>query len=687
MASKSARSNKFRGDLQGVRGIAVLFVLLFHAGIPGFQGGFIGVDIFFVLSGFLITKNLLEEEIRTGTISIREFYAKRMRRLLPASGLVLLLTLIFGYLYLPRVLIPELTRDISAATLYISNFSFAARATDYFAVNATPSPVIHYWSLSLEEQFYIFWPVAVLLLSKLRFMARTSVRHFALLTFFASLAFAIWLLPRSEPWAFFSLPTRAWQLALGAIIATLVSNFRRLKYFVAWVLGFSGLGMVIASGLFIRSSAQFPGPIALLPTVGVGLIIIAGIQKRKTAVSALLSWRPLQYLGKISYSIYLWHWPLFVIPLIAMGHPLKLAVRVALIAITLVISAASEKFVEAKFRLGRLKANRPLRTYLAAAFSILILISSSVGVRAEVLNKVHKPHKAVIVISNLLTAVVRPTTVDAPVPEDLYPSLFDAKNDHPISYTDRCNVQVNGLASSSPCIYGDTTSTVTVALFGDSHALAWFPAINRVATNNHWKLFSQTMSACGPPDLGQWNAQAAKVLKNCPIWREAAIQKIIAAKPLFVLLTGTRGFVAVHADGTIAPVTENASLWSAGMKRTLDKFKAAGIRPIMISDIPFANNDPTICLSLHPKSSIACATPVVRAINSDWVLLERKVAMAEKVTLIEPQMWLCPSSPCPVILNNILIYLDASHMTATFSQTLSGKLGRAIAASLLKTFP
>jgi len=247
----SKKPVKFRGDLQGLRAIAVIFVLLFHAEITGFQGGFIGVDIFFVLSGFLITKNLLDEEIGTGTISISSFYAKRLRRLLPASVLVLITTLILGYFYLPPVLIPDLTRDVSAATLYISNFSFAARATDYFAANATPSPVLHFWSLSLEEQFYIFWPITVLLLSRTRFLARAAVRIFSLLTIVASLLFAVWLLPRSEPWAFFSLPTRAWQLALGALVATLVVRLEKLNFKIAWIFSLIGLGAVVSSGLFI----------------------------------------------------------------------------------------------------------------------------------------------------------------------------------------------------------------------------------------------------------------------------------------------------------------------------------------------------------------------------------------------------------------------------------------------------
>ena len=682
MPKPSIKQKAFRGDLQGLRAIAVIFVLLFHAEITGFQGGFIGVDIFFVLSGFLITKNLLDEEIRTGTISISSFYAKRLRRLLPASVLVLITTLILGYFYLPPVLIPDLTRDVSAATLYISNFSFAARATDYFAANATPSPVLHFWSLSLEEQFYIFWPITVLLLSRTRFLARAAVRIFSLVTIFASLLFAVWLLPRSEPWAFFSLPTRAWQLALGALVATLVVRLEKLNFIIAWTLSLIGLGAVVSSGLFIRSAANFPGWISLLPTVGAALVIAGGVQPRRTFSWNLLNLPPLQYIGKISYSLYLWHWPLFVIPMISLGHALSLSNKVILIAITFALSILTEKFVEAKFRFGFLKTRKPMLTFFTSVLAMLVLISTSVGVKAEILHsKSHSGSSKPITLA-LPTSATRPKTMDSKVPEDLIPSLFQAKNDHPVIYSDHCNVQVNQLPTGASCIYGETTSATTVALFGDSHAMAWFPAINEISIKNHWKLYSQTMSACGPPDLRQWNNSAAIVMDNCPIWREAAIKRIIKAKPLFVLMTGTRAFAAVHDDGSVAQASENAGMWEPAMKRTLDKFKKAGIKVIMVSDVPYANGDPVVCLSAHPDNSLACANPVSVAIDSSWLNLERKVATSEKVPLIEPQMWVCPSDPCPVFIGNILIYLDGGHMTATFAEKLSAKLDLAIASAL-----
>ncbi len=677
---------QFRGDLQGLRAIAVLFVILFHAGLPGLQGGFVGVDIFFVLSGFLITGNLLGEATASSRISIRDFYAKRIRRLLPASLFVLLATLIFSYCLLPPVLFPGLVGDISAAVLYVSNMSFAHQATDYFAANATPSPVLHFWSLGVEEQFYIFWPLIVLMLTKTRWRTRSAIRYFAITTVGVSLAYAIWLLPKSQSWAFFSLPTRAWELGLGAILATFVTKFGKLRYSLTWLLGTFGLGMVIASGLAIRSASQFPGALALVPTVGAAILILAGTHTKKTFSTNLLSLAPMQYVGKISYSLYLWHWPLFVIPMIAVGHVLRWPIKVALFFLTFIASVLTEKFIERPFKAGLFTRLIPMRTFVIALSAMVLVIASSFGLRYQVLRAANQTPTSVapaITQPTSGTAVQsRSPTIDFPVPSNLSPSLFKAKQDKSITYADHCHTQLNRPASKALCIYGDRQSQKTVALFGDSHALAWFPALDALSKSEHWKLFSQTMSSCTPSDIPAWSASLGKLMENCPIWRKGAIKKIIEAKPLFILISGTRAIQTVDSAGAVASPARTTTIWEAGMKRNIDIFKAAGIKVILISDVPVARGDPVICLSAHPHSSLACANPVAQAIDTGWLQIERAVAKVEAITLIEPQLWVCPTYPCPAIINNILVYFDPGHMTATFSETLSGRLGLAIKKAL-----
>ena len=680
------RKSEFRGDLQGLRAIAVILVLLFHAGLPGLNGGFVGVDIFFVLSGFLITSNLLREAVATSTISIRDFYAKRIRRLLPASLLVLLVTLISSYYLLPPVLLPGLVGDITAAVLYVSNISFAHQATDYFAANATPSPVLHFWSLGVEEQFYIFWPLIVLMLTKTRWRTSVAIRCFAVATFVGSLLYAIWLLPHSQSWAFFSLPTRAWELALGAVLATFANQFQKLNYVATWILGALGLGMVIASGLAIRSASQFPGLPALFPTVGAALIILTGAHHGNTFSTNFLSLTPMQYIGKISYSLYLWHWPILVIPMIALGHPLSWPIKSVLLVFTFVASALTEKFIEKPFKAGLITKLMPPRTFVIALSAMLLVISSSFGLRYQVLHGATTSRPDVVQSptnsSPPSNTLARTPTIDFPVPANLMPSLFAAKQDRSINYADHCHTQLNRPASKALCIYGDVNSKITVALFGDSHALAWFPALDKLSKREHWKLFSQTMSSCNPADIKAWSSTLGKIMENCPIWRSNAIQKIIARKPLFVLVGGTRNFQTLEPNGVVASQKRSYIIWESGMRRTIDAFKRAGIKVILISDVPFAKGDPIICLSAHPNSAIACANPVNDAIDTNWLAAERAVSKAEAINLIEPQLWVCPTAPCPAIINNMLVYFDPSHLTATFSQSLSGRLGTEIKKAL-----
>ena len=235
--------------------------------------------------------------------------------------------------------------------------------------------------------------------------------------------------------------------------------------------------------------------------------------------------------------------------------------------------------------------------------------------------------------------------------------------------------------STKPCIYGDTSSSTEVVLFGDSHALAWFPAFNQVAKEQHWKLLSLTMSACSAADIPAYNPSTGVLMKNCPIWRKASIQRIIAAHPYLILVASTSGF-ATTVNGVLMRGAARTSIFTAGMNRTLTQLKSSGARVAMMSDTPALNKDPLVCLSAHPKSTLACATPVADAISNDWIAIETQIASNNSVPLIKPQMWVCPTSPCPVVIGNLLTYFDTGHMTATFSQALAGRLEKALTAVL-----
>jgi len=688
---KTTRENTgFRADIEGLRGIAVLLVLFFHASL-GFSGGYVGVDVFFVISGFLITGLLIREIEGTGRVSLSRFYARRARRLLPAASLVLVATLITSIFVLPPLLIPGVAIDIGSATLYVSNMVFAHHAIDYFAIGSAPSPILHFWSLSVEEQFYMFWPALLLLVTRKTKKPRRNVGLAVVLIAVASFTFALWLLPRSQPWAFFSLPTRAWELALGAILAVAGKHLSKIPKFIATITGWSGLGAVVYSGIFSRDATRFPGVPALLPTLGAALIIVSGMNFLSLGPIRALGNTVVLFFGRISYSLYLWHWPLLVLPLAGGVGKLSVPIRIALVAASILLATITHYLVENPFRRGKFIGTLPRRNLaLAATFAILIAASSFAVDRVATAN-LHNQSKTQVTITepvpipyptSTAEKFIRPQTIDQPIPSNLSPDLANAKTDRAQSYIDHCHTQMDQLPSKDPCIYGDPNGKTTIVLFGDSHALSWFPAVDALAQARGWKLLSLTMSACSPADIPAWNPNTNQIMENCALWRKDALVRMANSHPAIVLVTGTRGFETVDGAGHVLAGDARNQVWNAGMKRILDQIKALSKNVILIADTPLSAVDPPVCLSSHPTSVLACATSVSNAIDQPWLAQEKSMASTERVGFIDPEWWVCPSSPCPVVINNFLVYQDGGHLTATFATSLATPLSNAITAAV-----
>ena len=312
----------FRPDIQGLRAVAVLLVLAYHARIPGMPGGYIGVDVFFVVSGFLITGLIVRELRATGTVSLPAFYARRARRLLPAALVVIVATVVASAILLPPLRVVDVAGDGAAAAVYLSNIRFAAQATDYLQAELDPSPLLHFWSLGVEEQFYLFWP-ALLLFAASR---RADLRRIAIAVVavaVGSMALSLVWTSSEAPLAFFLLPARAWELAVGAALALAVGRLARLPAPIATASVGLGLVLIVLGGVTLGLDTPFPGTAALLPVGGGALVIAGGIRQPLGPISRLLALPPMQWIGDISYSLYLWHWPLLVLPAAALGAPLR----------------------------------------------------------------------------------------------------------------------------------------------------------------------------------------------------------------------------------------------------------------------------------------------------------------------------------------------------------------------------
>ncbi len=380
IAAPSGERTGFRPDLEGLRGIAVVLVLLYHAQVPGFTGGYVGVDVFFVLSGFLITGLLVRELRATGTVSLPGFYARRIRRILPASALVLIVTLVASVLILAPLQVVDVAGDATSAALYVVNIRFAVQATDYLQGSLAPSPILHFWSLSAEEQFYFIWPALLLLAARL---CGTSARRLAWpigAVVVGSFALSFYLTGTNEPWAFFSLPTRAWELGAGAALALAVPRLGALPRGLATGIGLVGLAMVVASGVVISTETPFPGVAALLPVLGTAAVVAAGVRRPAAPAARALGWGPMRYMGRISYSLYLWHWPILVLVPVALGGPLPLEGRLALVAAAIPLSAVTQRLVEEPLRRGRLIGSLPRRNIVFAAGLSVVVAATALGV-------------------------------------------------------------------------------------------------------------------------------------------------------------------------------------------------------------------------------------------------------------------------------------------------------------------
>ena len=711
----------FRPDLEGLRAVAVVLVLLYHASVPGFAGGYVGVDVFFVLSGFLITGLLLRELRRTGTISLTSFYARRARRLLPAAALVLVVTMIASAAVLPPLRVPDVALDAAAASLYVSNMRFALQATDYLQAEMAPSPLLHYWSLGVEEQFYIFWPALVLLVARGRADAARRVAIMSLLVAIGSFGLSLWLTETNAPWAFFSLPTRAWELGLGAFLAIGATQLSRIPARPAAVLAWTGLAMVAASGVILSAETPFPGTAALLPTIGSALVIAGGFQQARYAPGRWLSMAVPRFLGRISYSLYLWHWPILILPAVAVGGPLPWWARGALVLVAIGLAAASQRWVEDPLRHGRGIGTLPRRNLaMAGALSVTVAVFS-LGVGARTVDALEGPSQSDIAsdereLDEILAGTPSPSpiatvpasppattgpgtsptpsaaptptptagqpslppTAGGPLPAGLRPALTEARADYPLPYVDGCHVKQEDTESGS-CVYGDPGSRTTVVLMGDSHALSWFPAVNRLATERGWRLLNLTKSACASADLAQWSTTFKRVYTECDRWRENTYERIEAERPALVLIANSRMFRAVGPDGTtVLEGAERTEAWQKGMAATLARITPHATHVAIIGDTPRSIYDVPVCLSDNRADVLACATAFERSVNVAWLGEEERAATGGGAGFVDPTPWVCPSTPCPAVIGNFMVFRDEHHLTTPFSAALWSRLGDAL---------
>jgi peptidoglycan/LPS O-acetylase OafA/YrhL len=685
--------DRFRADVEGLRAVAILAVVLYHAGLGAADGGYVGVDVFYVLSGFLITGLLWREVRQTGRLSFASFYASRARRLLPAAMLVVVATVVASTLWLSPLRAEVVTKDAIASALYVGNYRFAALRTDYLASDAPPSPLQHYWSLGVEEQFYLVWPLLLLVASQAwRRSGRASpagVATAVVLVSVASFGLSLRLTEVSQPWAFFSLPTRAWELTTGGMVALAARRLERLPKPAAAALGWLGLGMIVWSITRLGESTPFPGTAALLPVGGAAAVVAAGCAAPRFGPAIVLGRRPMQVGGRISYSWYLWHWPLLVLAPAVAGHALGLWPDLGLVLVSAVLALATLKLVEDPVRFSSRLRVRPVRS-LAVGAGLTAVATIAVVTTASTL-PAPRGHGAAATPGSLpITAsrhapvpkgaarsaarmqaatarverAVAGAVADRTVPSNLDPSLEHAHTDQARPFQDGCD---DGWRDTRvvPCVYGDRRSATTIVLFGDSHAPQWFPALDRAATARHWRLISLSKATCPPVEISIWSPVLGRPFRECDQWRAAAIKRIRAERPALVVLGAARHYGPQYHFTMYGPA------WVSGLGVMVERLRAGGARVLVLGPVPKPGSDVPDCLSQHLNDAAACTTPRASAVDAAGIRAERAAVQRAGGSYLDVSPWICTRSTCAVVVGNLLVYRDDNHLSTSYPAWLA----------------
>lgn len=672
----------FRPDIEGLRAIAVLAVVVYHAWPGLLPGGFVGVDVFFVLSGFLITRLLVDELERSNRISFMSFYARRAKRLLPAASFVIVLTLIAMWFIESPMDTCETALEAVWVSLFSMNIYLGISGIQYGEAESS-SIFQHFWSLAVEEQFYIVWPLVILLTSGVLFRRSLSRKKMNLIAgslFIASFAYGIYQTSTAQSLAYFGTPTRAWELLAGAILAIntgLIATMFTTVYrnIAAW----GGVIIVLLSALLIKDTMPFPGYIAAAPVVGTLLAVAAG-SSRPTSLETWWALKNpiMQGFGKISYSLYLWHWPFLVLAPTLFDTPrLNKPQLILVVTAAIVMSIVTFWLLENPVRHA---ANFRQKPVLAAVMGMaLILFTSSTGALAHAFIPEPKPtgpYQEPPASGNVaqLHAAIAASTNQNEVPSNLVPALVDIREDQPrLTNEDGVSCMVDVLDTAvakkphGSCIFGDPHGTKTIALVGDSHSYQWAGAIDKIARDAGWRMVNFTKGACPAYDV-QVNSYALhRDYTECYEWRANMLKRLEQEKPDIIV---TSAFVGPNTASD-----SYTQQWANGVKTAVSKFGDIADKVFVIEDTPRLWRDMASCIAIHLDDYTKCSIPS----RDTYTALERRELTKEAARSVGAQVistrdWFCDDM-CPGVISNMAVYSDSSHITDTYAQFLSPLLG------------
>ncbi len=661
---KKSRSLGYRPDVEGLRAVAILLVVLYHARVPGFTGGFIGVDVFFVVSGYLITGLLSNEYANNGKIRLAEFYARRSRRLLPAISLLVVATVIAGYLLLAPVEQVVIARTAVATSAYLSNVFFARNAVDYLAEVAEHNPLLHTWSLAVEEQYYLAFPISLVLLFFIA--SKLGKRKQGILTLLAfggvtvlSLAVSILLTKYRQPWAFFLPPARAWEFAIGGLgylvpvylgkgsgsyAGDLESEGQNGRMNWRSAIGWLSIVVLLIVTYVFGRETEFPGYVATVPALAT-LGILIGDYGQKLSVNRILGLKPLQFVGKLSYSWYLWHWFILVFTDSLFQREFHYPVRSLAVALSLLPAYASYRLVENPIRFSKFLKPRP-------AYSIAMALALTVGCVAFAAGWNYRAR----------SAAASPLQV----------RFSRAADDLPSIYASNCHNTFSMVVAES-CTFGSEEAPYSVVLVGDSHAAQWFPALEKIAADKGWKLTVFTKPSCPPIDAIHFSEYLGRDYWECGKWRKSVIDQLRPENPDLVVATGAATYDLTDEE------------WRKGVRVGMEELKAVAKQVVWVADTPRLDFNIPFCLASYewrkgwlPNFNTCefdledTTRPKIRALQ------EEMVSKLEGVTMVDLTDRICERSPCSPYRDGYILYRDSHHLTASFVASLASEFGARI---------
>ena len=681
--TKSAK----RPEIQALRAIAVGMVVLYHVWPNRLPGGYIGVDVFFVISGYLITSHLWKSAVE-GRLSLIGFYARRVRRLAPASITVSIFIVAGTYLVVPIERWAQFAKEVIASVLLVENWVLARDSVDYLASEASPSPVQHFWSLSAEEQFYLVWPLLIILLLWLLKRRSDSVRFYGTVGALSvigasSFTYCVWLTATDPLPAYFVTPVRVWQFAAGAILGLIHLNVsktdespaaQRAKALVSWV----GIIWLTAAGFLLDSAKiTYPGVWSLAPVIGTLLVLIGGESSLRWGSERLLDWKPIQYLGDISYSVYLWHWPFVVFAPFVLDGPLTFWSKAVILILTFVAGGLSTRFVENTIRFSPRLAKRHILTgAVAVAVAGLFVVAPA---RALVASAHHQTADAKEAIRKKLTGgdtcfgALSLSNPDCSPKEGKLTAgvVAAAAKDEPQPFTDRC-IDPLDRHLTVICHDGAKGADESVLVWGDSHAAAWASAFDAAGKLTGQGVAIASRQGC-PPYVGAPTATVFRPIagseqRDCAD-RNAQILELITSDP------GIKTIVlASYSTNYPAP---DGRIDYAGTLDLLKQLTRLGRTTIVLEDVPMTGADAAHrvdipgCLSSHLDKPEACNMSAKTALNTRGLARAIKASpIGKAVNVVDTSSAFCDDEFCYAALGGIPVYFDASHLSRTFSQTL-----------------